>query len=77
MTQVIEFKPKGVKRQKVTLESVLQQVTEAKPVMLVIVGADEEGNLLMFTGGQRCAEANWLLDLGKAALVGGEMSNDE
>ena len=77
MTQVIEFRPKGIKRKKVAFGDAAQQVVDAKPTTVVFIGACEDGSLMLFTGGQRCSEANWLIDLAKAALVGGEMSNDE
>ncbi|MDE2105203.1 MAG: hypothetical protein KGL39_48710 [Patescibacteria group bacterium] len=77
MTQVIEFRPKGVKRRKVALEDAVQQIVDAKPAAVVFIGSCEDGSLMLFTGGQRCSEANWLIDLAKAALVNGEMSRDE
>lgn len=73
---VVEFKPKTTKRKKVAFGDAAQQVIDAKPTAVVFIGACEDGSLMLFTGGQRCSEANWLIDLAKSALLQGEMSQE-
>ncbi len=80
MTDIIEFKPRAARRKKLDLSaavsSVIKDVLDTKPTQVVILAANAEGDLTIFTGGARCSEVNWLLDIAKQGLLGGELTGE-
>lgn len=83
MSDVIEFRPKVRGRKPIDLDAAVAETVKAvlatKPTTVVILAADMEdpqGRFMVFTGGKRTSEVNWLLDLAKQALLTGELSED-
>lgn len=80
MTDVIEFRPRSTRRKKMDLQAgtaaAIKAVLDTKPTQVLVLSASAEGDLTIFTGGARCSEVNWLLDLAKQALLEGELTGD-
>lgn len=71
---VVDFKPKAVKRRKVTMEEALAAFLAEKPRTMLLVGTNGD-DLIVFTGGQQSSEVLWLLELAKRALFEGELES--
>lgn len=80
MTDVIEFRPRTTRRKKLDLDAettaTIKAVLATKPTQVIVLAAGADGDLTIFTGGARCSEVNWLLDLAKGALLDGELTSE-
>lgn len=68
---VIDFRPKGARTRKVPIEEALKAFLDQKPRTMLLIGTTGD-DLIVYSGGERCSEVLWLLELAKRELLDGE-----